>query len=180
MRSQFWWRPLPFAVVVAVAILLLDSARAANKNDVDEIVQLINAGNQPVALAAAIGYPAKNPGIGPLMAGFKLASRGGLLDSGIEQTLIKLSRDEPAQATLAKADYRDLGATVSALGMICGAMPAPKAPKAAPADWSRWAQTLVDGGDELQGAIQSKQPKGVRTAAKKIVAACNSCHTSFR
>jgi hypothetical protein len=180
MTSHRWWRPLPILVVAAVAIVLLDSANAANKKGVDEIIRLLDAGNQPVALATAIGYAAKNPGVAPLMEGFKSAKRGGLFDSGIEQILLKFDRDNQAEATLAKAEFQNLGVTVSALGMICGVMPAPKAQRANQADWSKWAQETVDGGQELQAAVRNRHPLAVRTAAKKIVTACNSCHAAFR
>ena len=181
MKKAGLWIALIGGVSVMAIAIVVTQAQAADKDGIKAIVDLIKAGKNTEAKATAKAYAAKTKDdLEELMAGFKSSKKGGLVEPGIEQTFVKFGRDVQSAANLSKAELQDMGAITAAIALVTEAIPAPKSTKGTPADWSKWAKELADNGQALQNAIKSKSPADVKTAASKINATCNSCHTAFK
>jgi Cytochrome C' len=180
MRASGLWIALFGIAVFAVAVTVGSRTDAADKAGLQKIVDFVKAGKMDDAKAAAKKYAAANTDVEELMTAFKSGKKGGMTVTGVEPTLIKFGRDTQSPASLGKDEYQDMGAIAVAVGLVTDAIPAPKNNKATQADWSKWAKELTDNGAKLQTAVKTKTPADVKTAASKINAACNSCHTAFR
>ena len=163
---------------LAAAAMIVVRAEAADKDAIQKIINLVKAGKNDDAKAAAKKYAAAHPEVDELMDAF--GKKSGLAPVGVEQTMIKFGRDTQSPAALGKADYQDVGAILQAVGMVTAEIPAPKSPKGSQADWSKWAKEISDNGSKLQAAIKSKTPADVKMISTKINNACNSCHTAFK
>jgi cytochrome c556 len=173
------WTALGVAAL-AVVVTVVARVEAADKAALQKIVDSLKSGKTADAAAAAKAYAKAHDDVDELMTAFKKGDKGGMLAVGIEATLIKFGRDVPSPAALSKGDYADMGTIISAVGLVNGAIPAPKGAKGSAADWAKWSKELVDNGEKLQAALKSKTPADVKAMSSKINAACNSCHTAFR
>ncbi|HEX3314094.1 MAG TPA: cytochrome c [Gemmataceae bacterium] len=180
MKISGLWIALFGIAALAAAVTIVSRAEAADNAGIQKIVDLIKAGKDADARAAAKKYAGSHDDLEELMTAFRPAKKKGMTGPGVEPSLIKFGRDTPSVAALGKADYQDMGAIVVAVGMVSDSLPAPKSPKAGPADWSKWAKELSENGAKLQAAIKSKTPADVKTFSSKINATCNSCHTAFK
>jgi Cytochrome C' len=180
MKTSGLWLSLFGFAVVAAAALLVQRAEAADNAGIKKIVELIKAGKNDEAKAAAKSYAKAHDDLDELMGAFKTAKKKGITEAGVEQSLVKFGRDVPSPAALGKADYQDMGAIVTAIGMITEAIPAPKTSKGTAADWVKWSKELNENGAKLQAAVKSKTPADVKALSTKINATCNSCHSAFK
>jgi len=181
-KSRFWIATGALALLTG-AIVVIGQAQAVEKDQVKKIAEMIKKGDTAGAKKAAEAYAKKNSDVDELMTAFKPAKKGGMMDPGIEQTLIKVNRDAPTAAAMGKSagDFADMGYYTAAVGMITEALaPAKDQGKKTRKDWIEWAKTTQDGGMKLAEAGKSKSAAGVKDAASKINNSCNSCHTVFR
>jgi len=115
--------------------------------------------------------------------GLGVGKMGTVTPDGISVKLISLGRDVPSAATLTKEGdaLEEMGYNIAAIAEITAAFPPTKdVGKQTKADWLKLTAEVRDSGIKLAEAAKSKVPNDVKTAASKINAACNSCHTLFR
>jgi len=110
-------------------------------------------------------------------------SPGAVTPDGIEAMIIKLKRDVPAKAEVEKnaEALENMGYQIAALGEITlakggGTYNAKKTKK----DWDTWSKDQVEAGVNLAKAAKAKGAQEIKTAADKVNASCNACHTVFR
>jgi hypothetical protein len=181
-KTRLWLGTGAVALLAGVAVII-GQAQAVEKDQIKKIAEMIKKGDTAGAKKAAEAYAKKNTDVDELMTAFKPAKKGGMMEPGIEQTLIKVGRDAPTATAIAKSagDFTDMGYYTAAVGMVTeAAAPAKDMGKKSRKDWIEWAKTTQEGGLKLAEAGKAKSAAGVKDAASKINNACNSCHTVFR
>jgi hypothetical protein len=178
MRPPRLLLPILAIVTLAVTALVVRDLRAADKAGIQKIVDLIKAGKNDDAKAAAKAYAAKSDDLEDLMAGF--SRKNGLIPGGIEVTLRDFEKRGVAAGDLMNPNFQDLGATTSAIALVCDAVPAPKGQKGTPAEWTAFAKDMSAKGDKFQAAFKMKLPAAIQSAATAANASCANCHSKFR
>lgn len=131
--------------------------------------------------AAAVAKMAE--GVEEVMEQFKDKKKGGIgvgTIEGIEKALIKIGRDAPTASFLAKSkgDLEEVGYIVAALADVTAAKPLAKAAK--DKMWHEWSMQMREAGVKLAEAAKAGGAQDVKTAAAKINASCNACHSKYR
>jgi cytochrome c556 len=190
--KRIWIASFAGAAVVTMSFLLGQAMAGGPEEGVKKIIDLIKKGDNAGAKKAAQAYAkdqAKNDAaMEELMHLMKPAAKKGLTvlgnKDGIEQTLIKVGRDAPTAAGMVKNAevYAEMGHIVTAIALVTEASAKSQkfGGKKTEKDWNDWAKAMHDSGIKLAEAGKSKSSADVKTAATKINAACNSCHTAFR
>lgn len=139
-----------------------DAESLAKKEEVEEIMEVFK--------------PRKKGGIG-------VGAPGAVTPDGIELKLINLGRDAPSPAALGKeaAALEEMAYIVAAVAKVTHAKaPTSNQGKKTVKDWKQWSSDMHDASIKLAEAAKSKSASDVKTAASKVNAACNSCHSVFR
>ena len=138
MKTKGLWIALGVAVV-AVAATVVARVEAADKAALLKIVEHLKSGKASDAADAAKKYAKAHDDVDELMSAFKKGAKGGLIDVGIEASLIKFGRDTQSPAALGKSDFADMGTIITAVGLINGD-PGPQEPEGTAADWTKWSK----------------------------------------
>jgi hypothetical protein len=165
--------------IAIVMLLLAIAVRSEADTDlvgIRKIVVLLRDGKEKEAAAAAKEYRKKNPDLDDVMIAFKKASKGGILEQGVEATVIRVSKQAPdAKAVAALTD--DLGLVPAAIALIVEDWQEKKPP---PEWFPRYARKLGRESRKLAEAIRAKDPAAIKTAAERVNATCVQCHTAVR
>lgn len=192
-------------VLAAAASLLYltGSSRAvgkeenAQKANVLKLVKMIEAGNADAAAkaAAAIGKTAKDDDarlemVADVMFLLKKRSKGGFGfgekkpsrgADGIEDKINEVRRDAPANVAKDAAAYQQMANRLAAIADLTKALaPAKDQGAKKRSDWVKWAGEMHEEATKLAAAAKSKSGAEVKTAATKLNATCNACHSVFR
>src|SRR5258708_2630931 len=108
MKHRGLWIALGIAVV-AVLTTVVSRVEAAEKAALLKIVENLKSGKAADAASAAKAYAKAHDDVDELMTAFKKGAKGGLIDSGIEASLIKFGRDTQSPAALGKTEFADMG-----------------------------------------------------------------------
>src|SRR5947209_17361236 len=100
-KTRFWMATGGLALLAGV-VVVIGQAQAVEKDQVKKIAEMIKKGDTAGAKKAAEAYAKKNTDVDELMTAFKPAKKGGMMDPGIEQQLIKVGRDAPTSTALGK------------------------------------------------------------------------------
>jgi hypothetical protein len=125
-----------------------------------------------------------------LMNVFKKRDKGGLGvgskpgvvaagQDGVETKLVALGRDTLAGTALKKEGQaiEEMGYVISAVAKVTKNKPVTGA-KAK--EWNGWCEDMAAAGLKLSAAAKSQAAADVKTAASKINATCNACHSTYR
>jgi len=107
---------------LALTALVVHDVHAADKDSIAKIAEALKQGKDADAVAAAKAYAKKNDAVDELMEGF---GKKGLIAEGIEKKI----RDFKKQVTagdLANPDYKDIGVTTAAVGLVCETTSGPR------------------------------------------------------
>jgi len=115
----------------------------------------------------------------------------GEMDDSIEKKVESLgdTGNPPltaAQLAKESADLQKMNQRVAAVALVVAAKPAPKTvgAKTVPAKdlkkWDEFTEMMAKSSQELNRAIQDKDPKAVQAAAKRMDGACKGCHVIWR
>ena len=105
---------------------------------------------------------------------------GATEPDGIEAAWLNFAKKAPS-AELLKNKKKELlkGAEITAaLAEVAHQYPPKKAAEVP--EWNKYNGEMKKGVKDLTEAIKAEDPMKVRTAANKLNASCNDCHTKFR
>ena len=171
------------------AVVLSQSGAGENKalrDGVDKVAASIQKGDKDAAKKDAEAIAKKIEDLADLMDLFKPTKKGGIgFDdkTGIEQMLQGLGRDAPSGASLKKnaEGLQKMAYRTAAMALITHERPVSKASSGgARKEWNGWSDDIVEGSIKLAAAAKAMGAADVKTAAAKINAACNSCHSKHR
>ena len=114
-------------------------------------------------------------GVGP-----KLTNQ---MDDGIEVRIQNYAKKAPSKDSLTKekADLiQAINRTKAIAAIAVAKKPTKKEGDKDPKDWQEYADRMVKGSDDLAKAIESGDPKAVKTAAANLNSSCTDCHAKFR
>src|SRR5437762_4237273 len=176
--------------VAAAAGLVLALGTSAigqgGEGDVKKIAALIKKGDMVGAKKAAAVVDKKLE-IEDVMNLFKPAKKKGIgvtgSDLGIENMLLKIGREAPTAAVMAKMAeaYEEMGYNVAAVGLITEhRAPEKDMGKMTKKAWLESTTGMVETGVKLAEAAKSKSAADLKTQATKVNNNCSNCHTIFR
>jgi hypothetical protein len=100
---------------------------------------------------------------------------------GIEVTLRDLARDVPANVGKQADALEMTGYWIAAVAEVAAAkMPEKDQGKKTKKAWAGWSKDMRDAGIEFSKAAAAKGGQQIKTAAAKVNATCNSCHSVFK
>jgi hypothetical protein len=176
---------LTFATTAGLMLSFSASAVGQGGDDgFKKIVVLVKKGDMAGAKKAAATYAEKLE-TDEVMHLFKPAKKQGLgvagVNEGIEQMLIKLGREAPADMAKMADAYTEMGYNIVALGVITETKaPATNVGNQTKKAWLEATSGLVEAGKKLAEAAAKKNAADVKTYAAKVNTNCNNCHTLFR
>lgn len=168
---------------------------AAQDGDVPATIKKIGAmiqkGDDAGAKKAAAAAGKKIEELGDLMHMFRPRNKGGLgvgekaganpAKDGIEVMLRDLARDVPG-GVAKQADALEItGYWIAALGEVSHAKaPTKDAGKKTKKAWQGWSDDMRAAGIAFAKAAKGKGAQEIKTAAAKVNASCNNCHSVFK
>lgn len=187
MKRTARWFVAGAVIAVAGLAYVVGSAYAADNTEIRKISELVKKGDMAGAKKLADAYAKKHTDLDEMMHAFKPAKKGGIgvepTGDGIEQVLIKIGRDAPTAANVAKgaAGYEQAGYDLAALALITEAFaPAKDSGKKTRKDWVEWSKQMGEQGLKLAAAGKAKSAADLKTAASKANGTCNNCHSIWR
>jgi hypothetical protein len=102
----------------------------------------------------------------------------GIVPDGIELKIRDMSRDVISGAKLKKEGeaISQMAHRVAAIAEITKQL----SPKKDKKLWDEFTESMRESADELAKAVKDNSPAEVKTAASKLNASCNNCHSKFR
>lgn len=184
------------AVLAAGAMLVVIGTTMAGGGDdlgkqIDAIAAAMGKGDSAKAKSMASKVAKDQDGevyeIMMLMKPRKMGKKSGLgvgspedsiVPDGIELKIRDMSRDVVSGAKLKKEGeaITELAHRVAAIAEITRQL----APKKDKKLWDEYTQTMRESADELAKAVKDNSTAEVKSAASKLNASCNSCHSKFR
>jgi len=156
--------------------------------DVRKVADAIKKGDTAgaEAMAAKIGKKAEE--LDNVMTMFKLRTKGGLgicampqpKADGIEMRFRDIARDAPSNMAKEGPCLEQAGYDTAAVALITKSMAPKDMGKKKSADFKRWAGDMYESGIELAKDAKAGGAQNVKSAAAKVNASCNSCHSVFR
>ena len=159
---------------------------------VDKIAEAIKEGKMDAAAKLATAAAKKMESIEDAMnllkprkkGGFGVGAKAGAASvDGIELMLQNIGRDVPTANQMKKeaAAIEEMAYRLAAIAEISKNFP-PKKDKgqANKKNWNTWSADMSEQAMNLAKAASKKGGAEVKTAASKVNAACNSCHSAFR
>ncbi len=155
-------------------------------DDVRKIGATIKGGDKGGAETQAKAVAKKAEELGDIMHLFKKKDKGGLdyggmPTAGIEAKMQQLGRDVPGNVAKEAAALEQAGYDIAAIALVTKNMaPAKDMGGKKVSDFKKWADDMYDSGLEIAKAAKGGGGQNVKTAAAKVNASCNSCHSKFR
>ncbi|MCS7044838.1 MAG: cytochrome c [Gemmataceae bacterium] len=194
--SARFWLAGTLVAAVGIAGLMVATISAGDSkalaSEIDKIAAALKKGDKEGAAKEAEALAKKIEEVAEAMDLLKPRKKGGLgvgdkpgavAQDGIEQMLIAIGRDAPAAGTLKKnaEALEQMAYRIGAIGLVTHAKPIQKAATGANRkEWNGWSNDMVEGSAKLAAAAKALGPQEVKTAAAKINAACNACHSKYR
>lgn len=189
-----------FVVMTLVAVLglifLSDPTYAAGEADIQPIVKKIaeafKSGDKEGAKKLAVNAAKKIEEIHDVMHLFKTRKQKGLgigekaganpAKDGIEVALRDLARDVPASVAKQADALETTGYWIAALAelSIAKGSPVPEKGKKTKKAWTGWSEDMREAGIAFAKASASKGGQEIKSAAAKLNATCNNCHSVFK
>jgi len=109
-------------------------------------------------------------------------SSSGVVEPGIEGTIIRLSKRVTPRDLENAADLKRKASTAAAIAGVATHMPNDKAKQTAGdiKQWQDYAREMHDGSVELIRTLEGKDRDKVKDAALKLLGACTKCHIDYR
>jgi hypothetical protein len=186
------------AIAVAAGLVLWSGSSQAGEDNkavldaVKKIADAIKSDDKDTAAKEAAKLSKKLENLEEAMNSFKPRSKGGIgvgpkkgdaSKDGIELLLIDIGRDVPTAAQMKKeaAYIEEMAYQSAALSEIAKNW-APKKDKGqmTKKNWNKFNADMLDASLALAKAANKKGAQEVKSAAAKLNAACNSCHSVFR
>ncbi len=192
-QAQFW--ALAAALVALAALYSAGPGAASDEKEtrdaVGKIADALRKGDKDGAVKLAGALAQNLDSVEEAMDLFKLRKKGGfgvgkagsVTPDGIELKLLALDKRGLAAAALANeaAALEEMAYRIAAVAEVARLKPpARDEGKKLKKNWLSWAEDMKAGSLKLAEAAQTKTAAGIKTAAAKIVAACNACHGDFR
>lgn len=160
------------------------------KGGVAKIAALVQKGDKEGAKSAGAALAKKVESADELMELFKPRAKGGIgvgpkgavTKDGIEQMILDLARDVATPARLAKeaAAIEEMGYNITALSEVTHGLKQSWTAKKTQKDWQKWSNEMAETGLKLAAAAKAKGGQELKTAAGKVRATCDGCHSIFR
>jgi cytochrome c556 len=189
-----------FVVMTLVAVLSLiflsEPIYAGGEGDVQaavkKIAEAIRKGDKEGAKKLAANAAKKIDEIHDVMHQFKPRNKKGLgvgekagtnpAKDGIEVMLRDLARDVPASVAKQSEALETSGYWVAAIAelSIAKGSPVPDKGKKTKKAWTGWSEDMREAGIAFAKASAAKGGQEIKTAAAKLNASCNNCHSVFK
>jgi cytochrome c556 len=158
---------------------------------VRKIADMIKAKNHDGAAKTAAAAAKNIEELPDLMSMFRPRNKGGLgigekamanpSKDGIEVFLRDLARDVPGNVAKQAEALETTGFWIAAMGELSIAKaPAKDQGKKTKKAWIGWSTDMREAGIAFAKAAQSKGAQEIKTAAGKVNATCNNCHSVFK
>jgi hypothetical protein len=196
-KVRIWVASAMLAAMLGLAFVSSPSAAQGKKKEVDvavkEIADELKKGNKAAAKKMADDAAKNLDEISDMMHLFRPRNKGGLgvgstpltnpAKDGIEVMIRDLSRDVPGGIAKQAASLQEMGYHIAAMGELANAAVA-KAPvgggKKTKKAWTEMSEDMRSLGLAFAKASAGKGGQEIKTAANKVNANCNKCHSIFK
>jgi Cytochrome C' len=189
MNKVHMW--MTVAVLAALGLAYVAGPTSAGGEDdprgvVERIAAAVKKGDMDGAKKMAGAYAKKAESVEEVMDLFKTKKKGGIgfgnkPTDGIESKYREVARDGAKGLSADASKYENMAYITVAIGLIAEAkVPEKDAGKKLRKTWLQSSQDMQEGALALAKAAKSKTAADVKTAAARVNAACNACHSDFR
>jgi cytochrome c556 len=197
MSAKFRVMFVVMTLVAVLGLIYLSTPSYAGgevdiKATVKQIAEAIKKGDHDGAKKIAATSAKKIDEIHDVMHLFKTRKQKGLgvgekaganpAKDGIEVALRDLARDVPAGVAKQADALETTGYWIAALAelSIAKGSPVPEKGKKTKKAWNGWSEDMREAGIAFAKASAGKGGQEIKTAAAKLNASCNNCHSVFK